>query len=153
MTRRRCFTRSNALIERDVELALDCAVAGQTNFSRLAADPIRKSLPIKSLATTEPLLPWSNGAEKTAPAEKLKRHIECQRDQTTVAQTPGFAGIFLRMVTSSESWWRAQIGVPNGIRTRVTNVKGWCPRPLDDGDVLTRGARKLTRANCGVKGG
>src|SRR5215472_3134034 len=25
-------------------------------------------------------------------------------------------------------------GVPNGIRTRVTNVKGWCPRPLDDGD-------------------
>jgi hypothetical protein len=25
-------------------------------------------------------------------------------------------------------------GIPNGIRTRVTNVKGWCPRPLDDGD-------------------
>ena len=25
-------------------------------------------------------------------------------------------------------------GVPYGIRTRVTNVKGWCPRPLDEGD-------------------
>jgi hypothetical protein len=25
---------------------------------------------------------------------------------------------------------------PNGIRTRVTAVKGRCPRPLDDGDVL-----------------
>jgi hypothetical protein len=27
-------------------------------------------------------------------------------------------------------------GVPNGIRTRVVAVKGRCPRPLDDGDVL-----------------
>jgi hypothetical protein len=25
-------------------------------------------------------------------------------------------------------------GVPYGIRTRVTTVKGWCPRPLDEGD-------------------
>jgi hypothetical protein len=26
-------------------------------------------------------------------------------------------------------------GVPYGIRTRVTNVKGWCPRPLDERDI------------------
>ena len=25
-------------------------------------------------------------------------------------------------------------GVPNGNRTRVSTLKGWCPRPLDDGD-------------------
>ena len=25
-------------------------------------------------------------------------------------------------------------GVPTGIRTPVLTVKGWCPRPLDDGD-------------------
>src|SRR5690606_1694570 len=27
-----------------------------------------------------------------------------------------------------------RIGVPTGIRTPVSTVKGWCPRPLDDGD-------------------
>jgi integrase len=34
------------------------------------------------------------------------------------------------------------IGVPDGIRTRVTAVKGRCPRPLDDGDA-ERSPRKL----------
>jgi hypothetical protein len=28
-----------------------------------------------------------------------------------------------------------KIGVPTGIRTPVTSVKGMCPRPLDDGDL------------------
>ena len=27
-----------------------------------------------------------------------------------------------------------KFGVPKGIRTPVPTVKGWCPRPLDDGD-------------------
>ena len=27
------------------------------------------------------------------------------------------------------------IGTPKGIRTPVTTVKGWCPRPLDDGSL------------------
>ncbi len=26
-------------------------------------------------------------------------------------------------------------GVPKGVRTPVTGVKGQCPRPLDDGDI------------------
>ncbi len=30
---------------------------------------------------------------------------------------------------------RKNIGVPTGIRTPVTAVKGRCPRPLDDRDV------------------
>ena len=30
----------------------------------------------------------------------------------------------------------ARYGVPTGIRTPVTAVKGRCPRPLDDRDVL-----------------
>ena len=36
-----------------------------------------------------------------------------------------------------------ELRAPNGIRTRVTAVKGRCPRPLDDGDVLRLG--NLTR--------
>src|SRR5437773_11733911 len=31
---------------------------------------------------------------------------------------------------------RASIGVPKGIRTPVTAVKGRCPGPLDDGDAV-----------------
>ena len=27
-------------------------------------------------------------------------------------------------------------GGPNGIRTRVTDVRGQCPRPLDDGTTF-----------------
>lgn len=31
-----------------------------------------------------------------------------------------------------------ETGVPKGIRTPVTAVKGRCPRPLDDGDILIK---------------
>ena len=41
----------------------------------------------------------------------------------------------------------AVLRAPNGIRTRVTAVKGRCPRPLDDGDVSRLG--NLTRLAAG----
>src|SRR5882762_6466610 len=44
------------------------------------------------------------------------------------------------------------IGVPKGIRTPVTAVKGRCPGPLDDGDaegLPPGGARKITRLTPG----
>jgi hypothetical protein len=31
--------------------------------------------------------------------------------------------------------WADVAGTPNGIRTRVATLRGWCPRPLDDGGV------------------
>ena len=36
------------------------------------------------------------------------------------------------------------IGVPTGIRTPVTSVKGRCPRPLDDRDSLSANERGRT---------
>jgi hypothetical protein len=33
-------------------------------------------------------------------------------------------------------------GVPTGIRTPVLTVKGWCPRPLDDGDAGRKSSLK-----------
>src|SRR5438128_9337091 len=41
-------------------------------------------------------------------------------------------------------------GVPKGIRTPVTAVKGRCPRPLDDGDATAARTRDLERQtrNC-----
>ena len=44
-------------------------------------------------------------------------------------------------------WERAkrEIGVPNGIRTRVAALKGLNPRPLDDGDVRESRVGNYTR--------
>jgi hypothetical protein len=36
-------------------------------------------------------------------------------------------------------------GVPKGIRTPVTAVKGQCPRPLDDGDAGKSGGARRDR--------
>ena len=41
-------------------------------------------------------------------------------------------------------------GVPKGIRTPVTAVKGRCPRPLDDGD---KRRKKINRQHGTVDGG
>jgi hypothetical protein len=43
-----------------------------------------------------------------------------------------------------------KIGVPTGIRTPVLTVKGWCPRPLDDGDA---GQQSIGSTNLVEPGG
>ena len=40
-------------------------------------------------------------------------------------------------IRRSRTFWAFRMsGVPSGSRTRVTAVKGRCPRPLDDRDAL-----------------
>lgn len=41
------------------------------------------------------------------------------------------------VVISFRTARRLRNGVPDEIRTRVAAVKGRCPRPLDDGDVVS----------------
>ena len=46
----------------------------------------------------------------------------------------------------NEMGYRKRVGVPNGIRTRVSALKGLNPRPLDDGDGQSRaGGRRCGR--------
>ena len=40
---------------------------------------------------------------------------------------------------------RASAGSPNGVRTRVSTLRGWCPRPLDDGANGRREPREARR--------
>jgi hypothetical protein len=42
-----------------------------------------------------------------------------------------------------------KIGVPTGIRTPVLTVKGWCPRPLDDGDAGRSNYNKQRKSKSG----
>jgi hypothetical protein len=44
-------------------------------------------------------------------------------------------GVFGRISHAILSAWFLRNGVPKGVRTPVTAVKGQCPRPLDDGDI------------------
>ena len=47
----------------------------------------------------------------------------------------GFQGVYLRLYRS-----------PNGIRTRVSTLRGWCPWPLDDGAGHPFGPSQLIRS-------
>ena len=59
--------------------------------------------------------------------------------------TPGVTGRYSNQLNYHSAWaafeWMLvastkcyKLGDPTGIRTPVPTVKGWCPRPLDDGD-------------------
>src|ERR1044071_1290239 len=48
-------------------------------------------------------------------------------------------------IQSSFRTWAPKHGVPTGIRTPVTAVKGRCPRPLDDGDCESVGGGNRDR--------
>jgi hypothetical protein len=41
-----------------------------------------------------------------------------------------------RIIAGIFKYRNLKIGVPKGIRTPVAAVKGQCPRPLDDGDII-----------------
>ena len=55
---------------------------------------------------------------------------------TRTGLEPATSAVTGRRANQLRYWAKLSLlRAPNGIRTRVTAVKGRCPRPLDDGDV------------------
>jgi hypothetical protein len=65
---------------------------------------------------------------KKRPVNELAFFRNLERETRFELATPTLA----RLCSTTELFPR---GVPKGIRTPVTAVKGRCPRPLDDGDL------------------
>src|ERR1051325_12243400 len=65
-----------------------------------------------------------------------------------LASTPIYSGKVAEGLAQSLDF----SGVPNRIRTGVAAVKGRCPRPLDDGDVVA-GAMHLAVGPAKINGG
>jgi hypothetical protein len=47
-----------------------------------------------------------------------------------------FGQVNTQLYESFKRFYVWKIGVPYGIRTRVAAVRGRCPRPLDEGDIV-----------------
>ena len=60
------------------------------------------------------------------------------------SMTPAEAEVF-ELQTLRGQLQRLESGVPTGIRTPVIAVKGRCPRPLDDGDLITTSSQDWWR--------
>ena len=77
---------------------------------------------------------------KPAVVERIVADIDAN---VCVVQFPGWQHSTSGEREVHKSLRKALFGVPKGIRTPVTAVKGRCPRPLDDGDVGSRGGTRL----------
>src|SRR5207245_11514352 len=68
-----------------------------------------------------------SGAQPGAGRRGETRDLRGRVTAVHAAFLPHFGGLLWPFMATSS-------GVPTGIRTPVTAVKGRCPRPLDDGD-------------------
>ena len=88
----------------------------------------------------------ANGG-KSEPAEhtgKINRK-NCKDPQKRIEGPDRLRSLYLSAFRGE--WATFLSGDPNGIRTRVTPVKGECPRPLDDRVVSGRVENALNRHN------
>ena len=75
------------------------------------------------------------------------------KNRVQIPGTNGFDARYQKPQKQSVSGAFLEFGVPNGIRTRVATLKGWCPRPLDDGDVgAVKSGHDITVARREIKG-
>ena len=60
---------------------------------------------------------------------ELQLHHGTNVVQRDVCRTASIVSMYLPLIAL------ALMRTPNGIRTRAATLKGWCPRPLDDGGL------------------
>ena len=80
-------------------------------------------------------------SDESEPTEsgRIRREINEAGSRRLLDHTPGSQGMVAgwkrreHAESISISSEKAYVGTPNGIRTRAATLKGWCPRPLDDG--------------------
>ena len=68
-------------------------------------------------------------------------------EQPREGRSPWSAGLFRLVTRGSAS------GTPNGIRTRAATLRGWCPRPLDDGGLAVSAGGRLAGRSAPVRTG
>ena len=106
------------------------------------------NLPIGFFVGAISAFAYTVGRAWTAWQQTRGRRRQGARDRATLAD---FADGAQRMRRSDDARGRLQqqrsaASTPNGIRTRVSALKGRCPRPLDDGGSTRRRKRKLPGA-------
>ena len=110
------------------------AVEGRTSISIDLADQLKRAgfpLGNEDAFCRDVAVGLINGvrAIATLAADEVRELVD--------EYSPGLGSAFPILIREfRQAVQRSESGVPNGVRTRVAAVKGRCPRPLDDGDVL-----------------
>ena len=74
-------------------------------------------------------------------------HCPAQEGRRRKPRNPWSAGLFRLETRGFAS------GTPNGIRTRAATLRGWCPRPLDDGGLAVSAGGRLAGRSAPVRTG
>ena len=96
----------------------------------IAADRFQFNLDRRAPRGTRSCRPWGSAANR------FGRHLGVNGRQTT--DNGGSRGTTRDTVEGAFNQDRQAnfLSTPNGIRTRAATLKGWCPRPLDDGGLF-----------------
>ncbi len=77
-----------------------------------------------------------------------------QNHESVEVRESGFSRLFsfaFKRLRTLVMLGSGSVGVPTGIRTPVLTVKGWCPRPLDDGDAGRQNVSTIPRKSGGAR--
>ncbi len=98
-------------------------------LSQLSYTPLQTEL-LHSLSEVPVLAEWT-GLEPATPGVTGRYSNQLNYHSIPAAKATGFA-----LLHAAKTATLLESGVPTGIRTPVIAVKGRCPRPLDDGDLV-----------------